>query len=203
MGRVRVRRYQRADGTWVRAHTRGNPAAAASLGAVVVALIVLGFLLFGSPDTSTPITEPTLIAHEGFHFVAKARSSSLPCSAHAYGIVQEHLASHPCHALTRALYTASDPTGAIMLVAVSWAEMPTAAGAAELRTLVDGSGTGNIAELSRETPQFSSTKFTGRYYSSRIDGTVVTIGQAEPLSGAPPAEALLRSARASVTLPRA
>jgi hypothetical protein len=164
---------------------------------------VLGFLFFGSPDTSAPAVEPPSTAHEGFQFVANVNSHSLPCSAHAYGGVQQYLASHPCQALTRALYTATDSTGAKMLVAVSWTEMPTTAGAGELRALADRPGTGNIAELSRETPQFHSTKFTGRYYGSRVDGTMVIIGQAEPLTGAPTAESLLRGARASVTLPRA
>jgi hypothetical protein len=89
-----------------------------------------------------------------------------------------------------------------MLVAVSWATMPSAADASGLLDLANGSGTGNIAELSREVAAFSGTRFTGRYYDSRLDGQLVVIGQAEPLAGAPSGTVLEEAARAAVTLPR-
>lgn len=201
MSRVRVRGHWRA-GSWVRPHTRGTPAAASGIGVLAV-LLILGFLFFGGPSTPPSQSAQQVASQAGFSFVLESKSEALPCSAHAYGTVQQYLVTHPCQALTRALYTATDAQGAKMLVAVSWATMPSAADATGLRDLADGSGTGNIAELSREVPAFSGTRFTGRYYDSRLDGQLVVIGQAEPLAGAPSGTVLEEAARAAVTLPRA
>ena len=203
MSRVRVRGYRRADGTWVRPHTRGAPAAAAGVCVLAAVLLVLWLLRSGGADSADAEGGQQITSHAGFNFVLEKKSESLPCSAHAYGTVQQYLVTHPCQALTRGLYTATNAGGAKVLVAVSWADMPSPAEATGLRDLANSPGTGNIAELSREIPAFSGTRFTGRYYDSRLDGHLVVIGQAEPLAGAPSGALLEEAARAAVTLPRA
>jgi len=62
--------------------------------------------------------------------------------------------------------------------------MSDATAAADLRTLIDRQGTGNITEL--VTPG-GPVRFTGTHYASRIDGNTVTLAQAEPAPGSTPA----------------
>jgi hypothetical protein len=43
---------------------------------------------------------------------------------------------------------------------VSWVEMPDEAGARALKQLVDGNGTGNVTELSRERGRYRTVRYT-------------------------------------------
>jgi hypothetical protein len=83
--------------------------------------------------------------------------------------------------LFRALYEVRGPGGARVLVAVAWVDMPDAAGAAALKSLVDRPGTGNITELSKEQRRYRGVRFTGEHYTSLQDGATVINAQAEPL----------------------
>ncbi len=66
-------------------------------------------------------------------------------------------------------------------MAVAWVDMPDAAGAAALKSLVDRPGTGNITELSKEQRRYRGVRFTGQHYASLQDDTTVINVQAEPL----------------------
>jgi hypothetical protein len=72
----------------------------------------------------------------------------------------------------------------LVLVAVSWVEMPDTRSAREFHELVDTHGTGNVTELSREQGPHRRVRFTGQHYVSRRDGTTVTNAQAEPIGRA-------------------
>jgi hypothetical protein len=100
------------------------------------------------------------------------------CVAHSYGQVQEFFRTHPCDALFRALLEVRDGHGAVALVAIAWVDMPDADQAQQLMALMDRPGTGNVAELSRESGR---RRFSGRYYASDREGATVINVQAEPV----------------------
>lgn len=106
------------------------------------------------------------------------------CVAHSYGKVREFFREQPCVALHRAWFEVHDRRRGLVLVAVSWVEMPATRSAREFHELVDTHGTGNVTELSREEGPHRRVRFTGHHYVSRRDGTTVMNAQAEPLGRA-------------------
>ncbi|WP_345606529.1 hypothetical protein [Pseudonocardia adelaidensis] len=106
------------------------------------------------------------------------------CVAHSYGKVREFFRERPCAALHRAWFDVRDGRRGLVLVAVSWVEMPDARSAREFHELVDTYGTGNVTELSREQGPHRRVRFTGKHYVSRRDGTTVVNAQAEPIGRA-------------------
>ena len=74
--------------------------------------------------------------------------------------------------------------GEVVLLAVTWVDLPDAASAIEFRRLVDRAGTGNVTALSRERGPFRGVRITGRHYASRRDAATVVIAQAEPVNRA-------------------
>jgi hypothetical protein len=103
------------------------------------------------------------------------------CVAHSYGRVREFFREQPCAALHRAWFDVRDGRRGLVLVAVSWVEMPDTRSAREFHELVDTHGTGNATELSREEGPHRRVRFTGKHYVSRRDGTTVVNAQAEPI----------------------
>jgi hypothetical protein len=106
------------------------------------------------------------------------------CAAHSYGKVREFFREHPCVALHRAWFEVRDGKRGVVLVAVSWVEMPDTRSARKFHRLVDTHGTGNVTELSREEGPYRRVRFTGHHYASRRDGTTVVNAQAEPVGRA-------------------
>jgi hypothetical protein len=121
------------------------------------------------------------IVARGVQVRARATDDSTNCAAHAYGQVKEYLREHPCVGMHRASFELRDAGGDVVLIAVSWVDMGDEATAREFHRLVDGSGTGNITELSRERGRYRSVRFTGDIYESRREGTVVSNAQAQPV----------------------
>lgn len=74
-----------------------------------------------------------------------------------------------------------DSKGDVALVAVAWVAMPTEDEARLLKQLLDGSGTGNITELSREKGRYRSVRYTGVLYLP-ANGTVVVNAQVAPVA---------------------
>jgi hypothetical protein len=106
------------------------------------------------------------------------------CVAHSYGEVQEFFRDQPCVALHRAWFEVRDGRRGLVLVAVSWVEMPDMRSARAFHELVDTHGTGNVTELSREEGPHRRVRFTGQHYVSGRDGITVMNAQAEPLGRA-------------------
>ena len=63
--------------------------------------------------------------------------------------------------------------GDVALVPVEWVEMPTEAEAREPKQILDGDGTGNVTEISREQGRYRTVRYTGDAYASRRNGTIV------------------------------
>lgn len=117
------------------------------------------------------------------------------CVAHSYGNVQDFFREQPCVALHRAWFEVHDRRRGLVLVAVSWVEMPDVRSAREFHELVDTHGTGNVTELSREQGPHRRVRFTGQHYVSRRDGTTVMNAQAEPIGRAAVAAELEKLAK--------
>lgn len=122
------------------------------------------------------------IVRQGVRVTGKITDDSADCVGNSYGQVQDFFRANPCAALHRAFFELRDPKGDAAIVAVSWVEMPTQAGARALKQLMDTPGTGNVTELSRERGKYRTVRYTGDAYASRRDGTVVTNAQAEPVA---------------------
>jgi hypothetical protein len=101
------------------------------------------------------------------------------CAAHAYGEVKTYLRAHPCVGYARRMSQVRPDGGGTVLVAVSAVQMPTSGQAAQLRTLVDRNGSGNITELSRERGPFTGVRYDGAGYRSRQEGDLVVTSQAQ------------------------
>lgn len=121
------------------------------------------------------------IVARGVQVRARLTDDSDDCAEHAYGRMQDFLRRHPCAGMHRAMFELRDAKGDVVLVAVSWVDMGDETTARELHRLIDGSGTGNITELSRERGRYRSIRFTGDIYESRREGTVVSNAQAQPV----------------------
>lgn len=121
------------------------------------------------------------LAKQGFRIAAKVTNDATDCVGHSYGQMPDFFRRQPCEAIHRALFQIRDAKGDVVLVAVAWVQMPDEASARDLKTKLDSDGTGNITELSREQGKYRTVRFTGDAYASRIDGTVVTNAQAQPV----------------------
>jgi hypothetical protein len=128
---------------------------------------------------------------KGFHTTARVDRQH-DCAAHSYGLVQDYFRSHPCGGVTRAVIELTDKRRNVLLIAVSRVDMPTPTEAAQYRKLVDQDGTGNVTELSRERGRYRSYHYTGRFYTSSLDGTSVENIQIEPVGWWPAVAAMNR-----------
>ncbi|GAA2415707.1 hypothetical protein GCM10010191_27540 [Actinomadura vinacea] len=89
------------------------------------------------------------------------------CTRHSEGKIRDYFQSHPCKRMARAYIQIGDIHRDLILVAISWVEMPSATSAKEYMQLVD-TDAGNVIELSRETKPFKNITFEDRTYISGI-----------------------------------
>jgi hypothetical protein len=196
--------YRRSDGTPVRAHYRRNPGRKAAAGvAVTVSVGITATALSlsggGSASLSTKgdgARQPgvtlsigttidfartkSVLVSQGYGVKLAAKTSN-DCAAHSYGLTHEFFLSHPCKWLARAWLALRRRGQGLVLVAISWVGMSNANLAEQYKHLVDGSGTGNVTELSREVGPYRDIVFNGNFYSSGIDGNAVWNAQVQPV----------------------
>ncbi len=190
---------------------RGNPAASAPGGAVTSPRPAApGPAAAPTPATSAPPSQyarpeagfrntQAALRAAGYQGALSERLGG-DCATYSYGQVQGFFRANPCQWLARAYLAVSrgGPGGpGVVLVAISWADMPSARLAGEYKRLVDAGGTGNITELSRDTGSYQNVSFSGAFYLSGITGTAVWNVQAQPVQPVPVAavQAILRAAR--------
>ena len=114
---------------------------------------------------------------------ARVRDSAVDrdCAGNSYGQAQAWFRTHPCTDVTRHLIDVSDARGNTALVAVAGVRMPDTGSAAELKSLVDRGGTGNVKEL-------AGTWRDGMPYGSRRSGAVFVNAQAQSTGARAPAD---------------
>lgn len=132
-----------------------------------------------APPTTTLPAAPTTPAPQtidGQTFTLQARQNDVDCGVNSYGQVSDFFVSSPCAGLTRAIFrTTIGPTP--VLVSVSIVEMPDDGTAAQLRTLVDTNGTGNVSDLLRSGVQVEGAppELLADSYASSVKGSAVRV----------------------------
>ncbi len=121
----------------------------------------------------------------GLRQLRQTAHAATTCGAHSYGQVQQFFRTHPCRKLDRLLLAIGDTRGNTVVVSIAWVRMPSAGTAAELKELADTDGTGNVEPLAAGALGLTGVEFTGRYYGSRRDGSLVVIAEAAPGGGRP------------------
>jgi hypothetical protein len=132
-------------------------------------------------NQNSKIAESRLV-RRGIRVDQKFSDDNSDCVAHSYGQVRDFFRSHSCVALQRAHFQVRDRRGDVVLIAVSRVEMTDETDARALQRLLDTHGTGNVLELSREQGRYRTVRYTGDFYASRRDGTVVSNAQAQPVA---------------------
>ncbi|MFE0028683.1 hypothetical protein [Amycolatopsis sp. NPDC059021] len=150
-------------------------------GAGLVAIaIVSGLIWFLIRHKSAPeqVAQPPANTGEFTFSLVNGPLKSGDCAAKSYGTTQKLFQQTPCVSLSRALYT-TESGGAKALVSVALVTMPDTASAAQLKTLTESDGTGNVTDLVKDgtykapgAPRVSADKAA---YASKTDGNDVTI----------------------------
>jgi len=154
--------------------------------ASAVFLVAVGGALVVVRTTATPAaapaaTDPTNPRVVGdVTFERRAQTVDSTCADHAYGLAAQFLRERACVRLDRSLWSGTSPQGP-MVLAVSVVRMGDAQSAAALASLVDSSGTGNVADLLREGRTFPGAPagLTGAGYGSRLEGDRVVIVESD------------------------
>jgi hypothetical protein len=125
----------------------------------------------------------------------------LRCAVQSYGQVQQFFLSHPCDKLDQLPFAVSDAQGNVIVGSVSWVRMSSADAAAQLKRLEDTYATGDITPFGVEALELGGIHFTGRYYKSRQDRSLVVIAETEPARGHPSEKLLKEVATIADVLP--
>lgn len=139
---------------------------------------------------------------DGVSWTQRVVTTDPTCEGHAYGLAVQFLAERPCTRLDRALWT-GDADGTPVVASVAVVQMHDAASAAALKSLVDSSGTGNVADLLREGRGYPGAPagLSGAGYSSTQLGETVVITETDGTGGAKVPESTLdRLARTALGL---
>ncbi|WP_018334704.1 hypothetical protein [Actinomycetospora chiangmaiensis] len=145
--------------------------------------------------------EPVRVV-DGMSWTQRVVTTEPTCEGHAYGLAVQFLQERPCTQLDRALWTA-DAGGTPVVASVAVVRMHDAASAAALKSLVDSSGTGNVADLLREGHGYpgAPTGLSGAGYASTQLGESVVITETDGTGGAKVPESTLdRVARTALGL---
>jgi hypothetical protein len=125
----------------------------------------------------------------------------LRCAVQSYGRVREFFLRTPCESLSQGLFVLGDAHGNTMVASVMWVQMSSEEDAKELKGLEDTYGSGDITPIGTEILQLGGLRFTGRYYGSRQNGSLLVIAETEPLQGRPSASFLKKVAKVAAVLP--
>ena len=171
-------------------------------GAALVLLIAGGLALsnaLGSDTGAPPAATVRSTVPAGYS--VKLTDEITDCAAHSRGRTKTSFEAQNCVKATRLLATGR-VGGRKVLFVVSRIEMPSAAAAAGVKQVLDGSGTGNLNDLIRDGKTFPGApdKMPGSGYASVQTGTVVTVSEAGFVDGgrSSSTDASLRAAASEV-----
>jgi hypothetical protein len=140
-------------------------------------------------------------ARMGLKMAKHVVDEHLQCALHSYGQVREFFLDNPCSSLERELIAIIDEHGNTFLVSVAWVQMPTTTQAEQLKRLADTYGTGNVSPIASAALSLGNVRFTGKYYDSRPDGTLVVIAESAAVTGQPDPALLEGAAQVAAQLP--
>jgi hypothetical protein len=166
-----------------------------------LALGVAVLVVRGTGATPEEISADPVRVVDGVSWTQRVVTSDPTCDGHAYGLAVQFLAERPCTQLDRALWTA-DADGTPIVASVAVVRMHDAASAAALKSLVDSSGTGNVADLLREGRGYPGAPagLSGAGYSSTQLGEMVVITETDGTTSKVAEPTLDRLARTALGL---
>jgi hypothetical protein len=163
----------------------------------VAILVVRGV----SPATEEVSAQPVRVV-DGVSWTQRVVATEPTCEGHAYGLAVQFLRERPCTQLDRSLWS-GDVGGTPMVVSVAVVRLHDAASASAFKSLVDSSGTGNVADLLREGrgyPGAPASLGNAGYGSSLLGDSVVIAETAGAGSGSPGESTLDKIARQTLAL---
>lgn len=125
----------------------------------------------------------------------------LQCAVQSHGRVREFFLRTPCESLSQGLFVLGDSHANTMVISVMWVRMSSEEDAKHLKDLEDTYGSGDITPIGSQILQLGDLRFTGRYYGSRQNGSLVVVAETEPLQGRPSASLLKNAAKIAAVLP--
>lgn len=147
-------------------NSAGSPAAQNTTGATSTSL----------QATSDAAPPPPIQVVGDVTYTLQASRADTDCVTNSYGQVSEYFAGTPCTGLIRALFTVT-LDGAPAVISVSEVQLSDDEVAAEFRTLVDSSGTGNVSDLLRSGVPLEGgpSELVAGAYTSELSGSTVRI----------------------------
>lgn len=141
------------------------------------------------------VTKAALIA-SGYGVDAQA-SPAKNCAIDSYGAIHSFFVAHSCVWLARISLAVKKGSNPLILVAISWVDMPSTSLAIRYRRLVDMPDTGNVTELSRQIGPYKQVRYSGLLYESGRYGTEVWNAEVQPTGAVSPTavRTILRAAR--------
>jgi hypothetical protein len=151
-----------------------------------VALGVAALVVHGSSSAPEDVAAQPVRVVDGVSWTERVVTTDPTCEGHAYGQAVQFLRQHPCAQLDRSLWS-GDVAGSPIVASVAVVRMADAASATALKSLVDSSGTGNVADLLREGKGFpgapASLSASAGYGSTQV-GESVVIAETTTAAGA-------------------
>ncbi|MFC5066290.1 hypothetical protein [Actinomycetospora atypica] len=166
-----------------------------SVAAAITFVVALGVAVLvvraTSPVPEEIAAEPVRVV-DGVSWTQRVVTTEPTCEGHAYGLAVQFLRERPCVQLDRTLWTA-DADGTPVVAAVAVVHMRDAASAAALKSLIDSSGTGNVADLLREGRGYPGAPagLTDAGYSATQLGETVAIAETDATDSSSPSESTL------------
>ncbi|HVQ96025.1 MAG TPA: hypothetical protein VMU51_33685 [Mycobacteriales bacterium] len=167
--------------------------------AAVVLLALIGVVIAsndrGSPTGGTPLARARAAAHRGDGDAAwralsltgstAATDRTSRCAANSFGQVRTFFLRTPCRLLQRELLGVHDDKGNMTFLAINWISMRTTAEARRLKALLDSDGSGDISPIGATVLRGQHVRFSGAYYASRQDGSVLVVAESTAVRGRP------------------
>jgi hypothetical protein len=185
-------------------------------GAAAVVLIALIGVVIASNDRGSPTGDPPLAraraaAHRGDYDAAwralsltggtAASDRTARCAANSFGQVRDFFLRTPCQLLQRELLGVHDDKGSLTFLAINWISMRTTAEARRLKTLMDTDNSGDISPIGAAVLRSQHVRFSGAYYASRQDGSVLVVAESTAVRGHPSSTLLHRVADVGAEFP--
>jgi hypothetical protein len=147
---------------------------------LAIVAVLAAWLVLAEPDDGAPSgtgTATTAAVPGGY--TVKVRDTVTDCREHSRGEVQQAFATTPCRSAQRFLATGTVDARPVLYV-VSRITMASAADAAALKVVIDGTGTGNVNDLLREGATFAGApkRMPRSGYASLQDGAVLLVAEA-------------------------
>ncbi|MFD0206786.1 MULTISPECIES: hypothetical protein [Saccharothrix] len=124
------------------------------------------------------------------------------CLSVSHGEVREFFAHTPCTSLDRVVIAVGDGAGNNAVVSVAWVGFRTTRDLRAFKRIEDRHGSGDIHPLGASLLGLADIRFTGDNYGTDVNGTTITIAEAEPAAGHVDRETLDALAEVAAYLPR-